>query len=286
MNAHGSWGELFPIVAISLLISARTTWVTLAVLLAFALLAVAVALISKKAKDKDMALSRFIIKNSETNSQMNIRAVVLLLVTLVTVSALFELDIVLGAFASGFILRTVLPHGDAVLEQKLNGIGYGFFVPLFFVVSGMKIDPAAVASEPVLVAAFILLLVLIRAVPIYVSWSISKESRDMKPRSKASVASYCTTALPLIVAVTSVATSMGVISQEIASILITAGGNTVLIMPLVASIVLHSLDADLVEAAGEIRSNPKEAYAILREHRKLERERSRVNERVFIRRGK
>lgn len=51
----------------------------------------------------------------------------------------FNLDVVLGPFAGRgwFILRYALPDGNQEFEQKLDGLAYGFFVPIFFVVSGM-----------------------------------------------------------------------------------------------------------------------------------------------------
>lgn len=59
------------------------------------------------------------------------RLTTFLLIFLVTISALFELDAVLGAFAAGFILRYIIPDGSKSLEMKLEGVGYGFLIPVF-----------------------------------------------------------------------------------------------------------------------------------------------------------
>ena len=72
----------------------------------------------------------------------------LILVTLVAFSAIFDLDIVLGSFAAGFVLRYIIPEGNHTLETKLDGLAYGFLIPVFFTVSGAKIDLTAVASRP------------------------------------------------------------------------------------------------------------------------------------------
>ena len=159
-----------------------------------------------------------------------------LLVGLVTVSALFDLDIVLGAFAAGFVLRFIIPNGDEGLEHKLNGIGYGFFVPLFFVVSGMAINPMAVAKYPLLLVLFIVALLAVRALPVFFGLRIAPETRAMDRHARATVALYCTTALPLIVAITNIATGADAMSPDIASLLVAAGGITVLLMPLLASV--------------------------------------------------
>ena len=79
---------------------------------------------------------------------------------------LFLLDVVLGAFAAGFILRFVTPNGNHTLNLKLEGVGYGFLIPVFFVVSGASIDVKAVVANPALLITFIIMLPLVRAVPI------------------------------------------------------------------------------------------------------------------------
>ena len=93
---------------------------------------------------------------------------------------------------------TSIPEGDHRLESKLDAIGYGFLIPLFFVISGAKIDLTAVASQPMLLVGFILMLLLIRAVPIVVSMMRDKDPEvvELGPRNHLTVAIYCTTALP------------------------------------------------------------------------------------------
>ena len=124
----------------------------------------------------------------------------LLLIGLTAISAVFDLDIVLGAFAAGFILRYLIPTGDQTMEMKHNAIAYGFLVPLFFVVSGAKVDVRAISAQPELLVLFILLLLFVRALPIFVGLSTGRESRTMDVRERLTVAFYCTTALPIIVA--------------------------------------------------------------------------------------
>lgn len=249
--AYGTWGEIGPIIVIALILSTRKTWVTLAILAAFALVAVAAALIPKRIWENGMHLPGFFERNRDTNAQITVRSVMVLLVGLVMVSALFDLDIVLGAFAAGFVLRFLIPGGDRGLEHKLNGIGYGFFIPLFFVVSGMAINPMAVAEYPLLFVLFIVALLLVRALPIYVALRISPETRDMDGHSRATIAFYCTTALPLIVAITNIATGAGAMSADIASLLVAAGGLTVFLMPLLASFALKHIKGPTQDEPGE-----------------------------------
>lgn len=240
---YGVWGELCPIFAITLLLSTRSTWINILLLAIFVAIAVVAAFFYKKLGEEGDKLGELIRSNANTNSQLGVRAVVVLLVGLVALSALFDLDMVLGAFAAGFVLRVMIPQGDSSLDKKLNAMGYGFFIPLFFIVSGMSIDPASVIEQPFILVVFFIVLIVVRALPILGALNISKRTRSLPPRSKAAISLYCTTALPLIVAVTSVAVSAGAMSQDIASILITAGGNTVLIMPLLALAVMRTARA-------------------------------------------
>jgi len=100
-------------------------------------------------------------------AQTTIRAPVLLLVGLCAIAAIFDLDVILGAFAAGFVLRHALPEGDAEFEEKLDGLAYGFFVPIFFVTSGMGIEAGLDAGDLVNLLAFFVLLVLVRGVPVW-----------------------------------------------------------------------------------------------------------------------
>ena len=282
---YGVWGELCPVLAMAVLLSTRATWVTILLLIAFVVLAVLSVLFSKAVGREGSRFARFMDENSETNSQSGLRFDIMLLIGLLALSAVFDLDIVLGAFAAGFALRAILPQGNASLEHKLNGMAYGFFIPIFFISSGMGINPSGVLEEPLLLVVFIVSLLLIRAVPIFISLCIRKDTKSMDPRMKASIAFYCTTALPLIVAVSSVAVSIGAFSQEVASVLIAAGGITVLLMPLLASVTMHTIDADLSSACKEIAGKPRDTFRILNEHRKLERRRSKSRNHVTLKRS-
>ena len=270
--AYGTWGELLPVLAMTLLLSTRAKWETMLILMAFVAIALLTAAVPKRAERLGGWVYRFVAENANTNSQMLVRTVNLLLIGLTAISALFDLDIVLGAFAAGFIMRYLIPGGDPTLEMKHSAMAYGFFIPLFFVMSGAKIDVTAIAANPELLVLFIALLLFVRALPIFVSLSFGKTSRDMTVPERLTVAFYCTTALPIIVAVTTVAVNAGAMDQGTASVLVAAGGITVFIMPLLASITARSVNAHLGEALREIREQPRAVARILAEHRRHERE--------------
>lgn len=269
--AYGTWGELCPVLAMALLLSTRAEWQTALILVAFVAIAVIAAVVPAKAKKAGHRLFRFLSENADGTSQTMMRMVVVLLVGLVAVSAAFDLDIVLGAFAAGFVLRYIIPEGDHGLERKLEGTAYGFLIPVFFTVSGAKIDLMAVFAQPALLVGFIALLLLIRAVPIFAALSTGKDTRDISTHNRLTIALYCTTALPIIVAVTSVAVSAGAMPQETASVLVAAGACSVFLMPLLGTLTYRVADAKPIEAVREIAHNPHDISGILREHWELER---------------
>ena len=236
--SYGTWGELCPVLAMAVLLSTRSTWQTFAILAVFVAVAVLAAIIPTQMHRAGSRLFAFAQSTRHTNSQTLVRAVVVLLVGLVALSAVFQLDIVLGAFAAGFVLRYIVPEGDHELERKLEGMAYGFFIPLFFIVSGANIDILAVFGQPDLLVVFIILLLLVRALPIFVAQSIGKTARAaLDVHERLTVSLYCTTALPIIVAVTAVAVDANAMTHATAGTLVAAGAVTVFLMPLLASII-------------------------------------------------
>lgn len=233
--SFGTYGEIMPILAIALLMTARAKWVTVIVLLVFAGIAVLVGWRARAFRRASSRAYNFIIDRADSGSQTLVRVTICLLICLVAISAVFHLDIILGAFAAGFVLRYVVPEGNRSLEQKLEAIGYGFLIPLFFVVSGAGIDLAAIGAKPLMLVLFIVLLIAVRFVPIMISLRMSRLTRDMHWSDRVTVAFYCTTALPLIVAVTNIAVSAGAMQPSTASIMVAAGAVTVFLMPLLAN---------------------------------------------------
>ena len=125
-----------------------------------------------------------------------------------------------------------------VIDCQESGSTLRFFIPLFFVVSGAKIDVMAVFDQPLLLVTFILLLLIVRAAPVFVALSAGKKARaELCVHERLTVSLYCTTALPIIVAVTTVAVDAGAMPAGTAGTLVAAGAVTVFLMPLLASVV-------------------------------------------------
>jgi Kef-type K+ transport system membrane component KefB len=235
---HGAFGELGPIVAIAMLLGTRGPIRSLIVLVAFALIAVLVTVWSVRLQRRDSRILQLIRRGAETTGQTTVRVTMLLLVSLLAVATAFHLDIVLAAFAAGFILRVVIPEGDEFLEARLEGIAFGLLVPIFFVHSGMGLDPQAIVDDPVAFVSVLVLILIARGLPVLGACRLERGASRLTDREGLAVALFSSTGLPIIVAVTSVAVSAGQMTSNNASVLVGAGAATVLLCPLLATLVL------------------------------------------------
>jgi Kef-type K+ transport system membrane component KefB len=247
---HGAFGELGPVIAMAVLLGTRGALKSILVLALFAVLAVAVTYASTRVLPGSR-LHSLVTAGQETTAQLTVRLVVLLLITLSLLAAAFQFDVVLGAFAAGFILRRIIPGGHRSLEHKLDGLAFGLLIPAFFVTSGMGIDPAAIAANPLLLLAFVVAIVVVRGGPILLATMTQRRrdgtGREFSRRDSVRIALYGSTGLPIIVAVTSVAVSAGQMSDANSSLLVAGGAVTVLLLPMAATL-LHRPEPQLEEA--------------------------------------
>ena len=132
--------------------------------------------------------------------------------------------------------------------------------------SGAKIDISAIAADPAMLVRFVALLLVVRTVPIIISLSMPKTRAKYTMHERISVALYCTTALPIIVAVTSLCVKNGSIDASTASIMVAAGAVTVFIMPLFAGAAYGVADRHPIDAVREIAHDPHHAGQIVSEH--------------------
>ncbi|AOZ73152.1 hypothetical protein BK816_07480 [Boudabousia tangfeifanii] len=242
---HGTIGELFPILAMAILLGVRGTALNLLFVAVFLGLAIVIGLIPRRAQAAGEKLIKFIHFGAESTAQTTVRLTVLLLVSLITVASIFELDVVLGAFAAGFIVRQALPQGRRELEEKLDGIGYGFLIPIFFVTTGIHLELGGIIENPKAAMVFVGLLMVVRGTPVFLAAFLELDTKFFtRIRQSLRIATYCATSLPMIVAVTQVAEDSGVMEPSTASTLVVAGAASVLIMPLLGSMLDSKKDAE------------------------------------------
>ena len=184
-------------------------------------------------------VKRAFIAGAGATNQTILRLIVLILAILMAVTAVFELDIVLGAFAAGIILNRVVPDEfHKGLENRLNVLCYSMLIPVFFVVSGMSIDWKVIADKPLQVIGIPLLILFTRGLPVFLRENVHHTGSEIETtRERLQVALYAATGLPIIVAVTTVAVASGIMDDEHASIFIAGGALTVVIFPLLSSLV-------------------------------------------------
>ena len=167
-----------------------------------------------------------------TTGQVGVRASILLLALLVFLAADAGFEFVLGAFAAGVLVGIVLdsPEGR-IVRVRLEGIGFGFLVPVYFVVTGMTFDiDSLLTADGLGLAALFLALLLVARGASALLWL-----RELGARHTASLALLGATGLPLIVAIVGIGSEKGDISDGVGASLIGAGMISVLVYPFVAT---------------------------------------------------
>jgi Kef-type K+ transport system membrane component KefB len=194
-------------------------------------------------------------------AQTTLRWSVVLLVLLLVIAERFGLDVVLGAMVAGMVLRAWtrrMQMDVSSLEDKLEAVGYGFFIPLFFVSSGMGLDVAAIVSDPLRLLIFFGLLLLVRGVPALVVY------RNALPQRQRIEMTFITaTTMPLLIAIAEIGLSDGVMIPANAAAIVGAGVLSVLVYPSIAAAMARrdrtdqgSLAAQAEDPAGRPGQQP------------------------------
>ncbi len=228
----GAIGEFGPILAMSILLTASNPAMGIVTIALFAAISLAFVKVPEWLKTDHIV--NIIDQGKVTSSQTAVRLTVLLLLILVAMAELFGLDVALGAIIAGVMLKFFASDDAGTqLQSKIQGLAFGIFIPLFFVVSGAKLDIASIIENPLLLVLFTVLLLVVRGVPQFFIY----RKAIPNTRERARFTFYVATALPIIVAVTSIETDDGIMKPEIAAALVGAGALSVLIFPLVAQLL-------------------------------------------------
>lgn len=235
VGAIGAVGEFAPLVAISIFLGGRDPGVATIVLIAFALVAALAIWWAFRAPQG--ALHRFVNATLHTSGQFAIRVVFLVLGALVAVSLLLDLDMLLGAFTAGIVWRLVMrdaaPADREAVESKIEGVAFGFLVPVFFIYTGVTFDLAALLADPELLLLLpigLVGLLLVRGLP-----SMLAAPTDSRPRDRAVVVFFGATGLPIIVAVTNIGVDEKILSSGLAAALVGIGMLSVLVFPVIGT---------------------------------------------------
>jgi Kef-type K+ transport system membrane component KefB len=244
----GAWGELGPIIAIAVFLSTRSSWAALLTLVIFFTIALCVGLLSNVLRTE--RIRSLVMGGYTTSSQTGVRIAMLTIVLFLGLAVGFGFDAVLGAFVAGIIARRLVPREEeSPLELRLEAVAFGFFVPIFFVVSGAKLDINSIIANPVPMLCAFVALFLVRALPQFVIYRNAIPDRA----ERASFALLVGTALPIIVAITTIEVSAGAMTSASAAALVGAGALTVLVFPIGSSLftkrIKQSVDKEPAELA-------------------------------------
>lgn len=232
--AVGAVGEFAPIVLVAILLGDdRPAHATLLLLLFTAITVAAAALAMRPTPPR---LVRLLTSTLRTSAQFAVRLSVLMVLIMAWLASELHLDLVLGAFAAGVVMKLVLAsvsdRETEMVESKMEGIGFGFLVPFFFVTTGVQFDLAALLSDPAALALVPLGLagfLLVRGAPVALAF------RGQLPRRElAGLSLYAATALPMVVVITGIGVDAGWLSSGEAAGLVGAAMLSVLVLPLVA----------------------------------------------------
>jgi Kef-type K+ transport system membrane component KefB len=226
--ANGAIGEFGPILAMSVFLTQGSAFGGLIALLAFAVIAVGLGFLLVRHTPRAERVVGVIRRGADTTAQAPVRLIILLLAVMLAASAALGLDVILGAFVAGAIIRMLLPPEHEEILTRLDGVGYGFLIPVFFVVSGMGIDPAVFVQRPGVVLFVFASILVVRGGPVYLLFG------HLPGRERVQLGLFCATGLPIIVAVTTVAVESGQMTPEGQSIVVAAGMLTVLAFPMLA----------------------------------------------------
>lgn len=232
--AAGAVGELLPILAVAIFLGVNSRLSALISIVAIGV--VAVALAASRPLLQGGRLARIVSSGADSTGQTTLRFSILLLLGLLVLAGEFGLDVVLGAFLAGAVLRRWAPGDTHALESKLDAVGYGFFIPVFFVSAGMALDVHSILDAPARLVVFLLLLLAVRGLPALVIYR-----KDLVIRERTQLMLCTATSLPMIVALTQIGLASDTMRPENAAALVGAGVLSVLLFPL-AAVLLKDRD--------------------------------------------
>lgn len=239
--AASSVAEFGTIVLVSLFFSqsASSTEATVFLLAAFVVLALAIGLTLSRA-GRSIRLSATLARLEETTAQLGVRIAIVLLAIFFVLAADLGLETILGAFVAGALLRMI--DRDELLvhdrfRQKVEAIGYGFLVPVFFVASGLRFDAEALFEEPqhlLLVPFFLVALLVARGVPALLYRPLVGHRRSV------AAGLLQATSLTFVVVAAHLGVELDVFDSATAAALVVAGLLSVILFPAIALQLLRA----------------------------------------------
>jgi Kef-type K+ transport system membrane component KefB len=238
--AAGSIADFGAVILLTLFFSREATGTTEKVLLlvSFFLLAVVTGFVVAGA-ERIGRVREAVHRLANTTAQIRVRGAFVLMIAFAALAQSLGLEVILGTFAAGAILK-LADRDDMMMHPefhtKLEAVGYGVFIPVFFVTSGLRFDLDALFSSADTLARvpiFLVALLVVRGLPALLYRA------DLGPRKTAVAGLLQATSLPFIVAATQIGLDLDVVTEANAAAFIAAGLLSVLIFPITALTLLR-----------------------------------------------
>jgi Kef-type K+ transport system membrane component KefB len=239
--AAASVAEFGSIVLLALFFSGKGSTSTTGTLILLGVFGVVVLLVGLAISgfERSMSLGRVLQRLQDTTAQIRVRAAFVLLIGFTALADSVGFETILGAFAAGVLLSLIdrdkaMTHPE--FRVKLEAVGFGVFIPIFFVTSGVQFDVNALfanASTVARVPLFLVAIYLARGLPALVYAPLLGRFRSVVAGILQS------TSLPFIVAATQIGLGLGVVSRASAAALVAAGLLSVAISPTLALVLLR-----------------------------------------------
>jgi Kef-type K+ transport system membrane component KefB len=237
--AAASIADFGAVILLSLFFSGESGPGSTAILLGLFVALLAVTFVVIRGAEHSRRIEEDLLRLQDSSAQIRVRAAMVLMVAFVALAEGLGLELILGSFAAGALLALLdrdqlmtHPH----FREKLEAIGFGLFIPVFFVTSGIRFDLDALLDDPsnlAMVPIFLAALLAVRGLPALIY-------RNFVGGARATIAGILqATSLPFIVAATTIGQDLGLMDAAEASALIAAGLLSVLAFPITGLTLLR-----------------------------------------------
>jgi Kef-type K+ transport system membrane component KefB/Trk K+ transport system NAD-binding subunit len=208
-----SIADFVTLLLLTVLIAIRSQGLTLDLLLIPVLLALfaVAARITQRFSSRNI-IQRIMSELSTTTTQIRVRGAFALMVAWVVLAEALGVELILGAFLAGAVASLVAGPDDDNAKEKLDAIGYGFFIPIFFIMVGVEFNLSALFASPQALLLVPLLLIgayIVKVIPALLL------QRQFSWRQTIGAGFLLSSRLSLIIAAASVALNIGAISEGI-----------------------------------------------------------------------
>ncbi len=256
--AAGSIADFGAIILLSLFFSGEGGIGATLILIIGLILLAGVIFLATRAAEHSGRISADLLRLQNTTAQIRVRGAIVLLVGFAAAAQSLGLEVILGTFIAGALLRLsdrdeAMTHPD--FRPKLTAIGFGVFIPVFFVTSGVRFDLDALFADTstlIMVPIFLAALLVVRGLPALLY-------RGYLNRNQVRVAAlFQATSLPFIVAATAIGVDLGLVDEAESAALIAAGLLSVMVFPLAGVTMLRRESPPAPDAEGESPSAVEE----------------------------